>query len=64
MRTPSRGPPRRALPENGSPVRNLAGRRRRSILERLAGVAFGFLTMNCSAVAGLLSAITGRKVWR
>jgi hypothetical protein len=45
-------------------VRNLAGRRRRSILERLAGVAFGFLTMNCSAVAGLLSAITGRKVWR
>ena len=35
-----------------------------SIVDRLARVAFTFLMMNCSAVAGLISALTRRKVWR
>lgn len=36
----------------------------RPLVQRLARVTFAFLMMNCSAVAGLLSAITRRKVWR
>jgi hypothetical protein len=35
-----------------------------SILVRLARVSYMFLVLNCSAVAGLVSAITRRKVWR
>ena len=34
------------------------------LVKRLARVAFAFLVMNSSAVAGALSAITRRKVWR
>jgi hypothetical protein len=36
----------------------------RSFLQRAARVAFAFLVMNASAVAGLVSAIARRKVWR
>ena len=39
-------------------------RRRPSMLARLARVSYMFLVMNYSAVAGLVSAITRRKVWR
>jgi hypothetical protein len=35
-----------------------------SIFVRLARVSYMFLVLNCSAVAGLVSAITRRKVWR
>jgi hypothetical protein len=35
-----------------------------SFVDRLARVAFTFLVMNYSAVAGLVSAITRRNVWR
>jgi hypothetical protein len=45
-------------------VRSQASSPRRPLLERIARVAFAFLAMNCAAVAGVLSAITGRKVWR
>ena len=45
-------------------MRNQMSAPRRSALERIARVAFAFLAMNCAAVAGVLSAITGRKVWR
>jgi hypothetical protein len=34
------------------------------MIDRLARVAFAFFLLNCAAVAGLLSALTGRKVWR
>jgi hypothetical protein len=34
------------------------------MIDRLARVAFAFLMLNCAAVAGLLSALTRRKVWR
>jgi hypothetical protein len=34
------------------------------MVNRLARVAFTFLVLNCAAVAGLLSALTGRNVWR
>ena len=37
---------------------------RAPLVDRLARVAFTFVVMNCSAVAGLLSAITRRKVWK
>jgi hypothetical protein len=37
---------------------------RAPLVDRLARVAFTFVLMNCSAVAGLLSAITRRKVWK
>jgi hypothetical protein len=30
----------------------------------MARVAFTFVIMNCSAVAGLVSALMRRKVWR
>jgi hypothetical protein len=36
----------------------------RSLVARLARISYMFLVMNCSAVAGMVSALTGRKVWR
>jgi hypothetical protein len=38
--------------------------RRPSLIERAARVAFTFLVMNYSAVAGLVAALRGKKVWR
>jgi hypothetical protein len=38
--------------------------RRPSILERAARVAFAFVVMNCSAVAGLVAVCLKRRVWR
>jgi len=35
-----------------------------SIVARLARVAYMFLVLNCSAVAGLWFAVTRQKVWR
>jgi hypothetical protein len=35
-----------------------------SLLTRLARVSYMFLVLNYSAVAGVVFAITGRKVWR
>ena len=35
-----------------------------ALVDRIARVAFAFLVMNCAAVAGLLSALTKRNVWR
>ena len=40
------------------------GGRRSSLIERAARVAFTFLVMNFSAVAGLVAALRGKKVWR
>jgi hypothetical protein len=37
---------------------------RAPLVDRLARVAFTFVIMNCSAVAGLVSALMRRKVWR
>jgi hypothetical protein len=37
---------------------------RPSMVVRLARVSYMFLVLNYSAVAGMFSAITGRKVWR
>ena len=37
---------------------------RRSLINRAAKVAFTFVVMNASAVAGLVAALFGRKVWR
>ena len=34
------------------------------LVDRLARVVFTFLVMNCAAVIGLLSAVTGRRVWK
>jgi hypothetical protein len=34
------------------------------LVERMARVAFAFVVMNCSAVAGLVSAIVRRRMWR
>ncbi len=34
------------------------------LIDRLARVAFTFVMMNYAAVAGLVSALRGRKVWR
>jgi hypothetical protein len=39
-------------------------RRRPSMLARLARVSYMFLVMNYSAVAGVVSLATRRKVWR
>jgi hypothetical protein len=39
-------------------------KRRVSLVDRAARVAFTFLVMNCSAVAGLAAALMGKKVWR
>jgi hypothetical protein len=36
----------------------------RPFVERAARIAFTFVVMNCSAVVGLWSTLTGRKVWR
>jgi hypothetical protein len=38
--------------------------RRPAAVNRLARIAFTFLMMNYSAVAGLFSAVMRRKVWR
>lgn len=38
--------------------------RPRRLLQRAARVAYTFLVMNYSAVAGLVAAVTRRKVWR
>ncbi len=38
--------------------------RRQSLLDRAGRVAFMFVMMNVWAVAGLLSAVSGKKVWR
>jgi hypothetical protein len=37
---------------------------RPSIVERSARIAFMFLVLNCSAVVGLWSMLTRKKVWR
>jgi hypothetical protein len=37
---------------------------RQSVLERAARIAFTFLIFNCSAVVGLWSLLTRKKVWR
>jgi hypothetical protein len=37
---------------------------RRAPLPRLARVAYAFVLMNYAAVAGLLAAITRRRIWR
>jgi hypothetical protein len=34
------------------------------MIRRLARVAFAFVMMNYAAVAGLIAAARGRKVWR
>jgi hypothetical protein len=36
----------------------------RPLIERAARVAFTFLVLNYSAVAGLVAALLGKKVWR
>jgi len=38
--------------------------RRPSLIDRAARVAFTFLVMNYWAVAGLVAALRGKKVWR
>ena len=37
---------------------------RPSVVDRTARIAFAFIVMNTSAVAALLAAVLGRKVWR
>jgi hypothetical protein len=34
------------------------------MLERAAQLAYAFLILNASAVAGLIAALLGKKVWR
>jgi len=34
------------------------------MLDRAARVAFTFVVFNCAAVAGLIAALSRRKVWR
>ena len=36
----------------------------RALLPRLARVAYAFVLMNYAAVAGLIAAITRRRIWR
>jgi hypothetical protein len=36
----------------------------RALIDRLARVAFTFVLMNYAAVAGLVMALRGRRVWR
>jgi len=38
--------------------------RQRSLVERAARIAYMFLVMNCSAVAGLAALLLRKKVWR
>jgi hypothetical protein len=45
-------------------MRDPAAPRRPALVKRLARIAFTFLVMNYSAVAGLFSAVLRRKVWR
>jgi hypothetical protein len=45
-------------------MRNREHPRHRSLVDRLARVAFTFVVLNCSAVVGLVSALARRKVWR
>jgi len=40
------------------------GMAHRPLIERAARVAFTFVVMNCSAVAGLAAALLRKKVWR
>jgi len=37
---------------------------RRRVLPRVARVAYAFVLMNYAAVAGVLVAVTGRRIWR
>jgi hypothetical protein len=37
---------------------------RHSHIERAARIAFTFLVLNCSAVVGLWSVLTRKRVWR
>jgi len=46
------------------PKRFSTGGRQRALFERVGRVSYMFLLMNYSAVAGLMSALTRRKVWR
>jgi len=39
-------------------------RRRVSLVDRAARIAYMFLVMNCSAVAGLAALLLHKKVWR
>ena len=39
-------------------------RPRLSVVQRAARVAFTFVVMNCSAVAGLGAILLGKRVWR
>lgn len=39
-------------------------RHRALLLHRMARLAFTFVVLNYSAVAGLMAALTGKKVWR
>jgi len=34
------------------------------MLDRVARVAFTFVVLNCSAVMGLVAALSRKKVWR
>ncbi len=45
-------------------MRESGSKQHRSIIARLARVSYVFLVMNYSAVAGTVSAILRRKVWR
>ena len=33
-------------------------------MRKLARLSYMFFVLNCSAVAGMVSALTGRRVWR
>ncbi len=39
-------------------------RRTSKFVDRIARVAFTFMMMNYAAVAGLVAALRGRRVWR
>jgi hypothetical protein len=45
-------------------MRDRPSRSGSTLIERAARVAFTFVMMNCSAVAGLVVALAGKKVWR
>jgi hypothetical protein len=45
-------------------MRETRAAHRPSLVERASRVAFTFLVMNYSAVAGLVAALLGKKVWR
>ena len=54
---------RRLARTEGRPCVDAAPSRRRSLVDRAARVAFAFLVLNASAVAGLFAALLGKKVW-